>query len=248
MIRNLNSVRSSEEKIPEGWQKVSFEGKWRVVNQIYDSISRRDAEVKNILGYKAKGEVVDGFEDILGEPLGQGYDGYFNTTATVHQLAFALSLSQSPIISRLLSTSKNISSKKIIEILRGKSVLKGLRIIDLGCSVCPMFALAARSLGAQVYTADAEDLLRKNEKYLSGHTTLDLRDKDVPEILANNTDSNMDLVTESIYGTVRGSPPALKVPKLDCILKIADSLLKNGGYLYSREFDPKLESALQKTK
>ena len=244
MIRGLDSMDPWREAIPEGWQRIPFEGKLRMVDQVYDLITKK-AEVSDILGYKKTADVVEGFEDLLHEPLGQGYNGYFNTGGTVFQLAFALSLSQSTTIPDLIK--EKVSSKDAIQVLRQKSVLKGLRITDLGCSPKPTFALAARSLGAEVYTADAQNPSIEDRKYLSGHTVIDLSDERAPEVLAQSTGGNMDLVTENIRGRTHSSPPGLKMPKPKSVLKIADVLLKQEGYLYSALFDRALGSALQKT-
>jgi len=246
MIHGPDFQRPQGEQIPNGWKAISpMDEEFKNFDQIRACISR-EAEIDWVDSKKYKTPVVDGFEDILQKPLGSGFGGFNNTNCAVFQLIFALSRSSHPAISKLLSDSDSITSGDAIKSLRHESVLKGLRVMDLGCSQLPAFALAARSLGADVYTVDAQDIQVKYRDYLSGHTALDLRDTNAAGVLRNNTGGELDLVTESILGAGWDAPRNLKAPEAKTIIEIADALLKQGGYLYSRVFERSRISALKK--
>ena len=247
MTGELDSRRPQGEQIPDGWKPISpLDEEFKDFDQIRARISR-EAEIDWVNSKKYETTVIDGFEDIFHKPLGSGFGGFNNTNFAVYQLIFALSRSSHPAIAKLLSDGGSITSGDAIKMLRHKSVLKGLRVMDLGCSSLPAFALAARSLGANVYTVDAQDIQAKYKDYLSGHTVLDLRDENAAEILRNNTGGGLDLMTEAIIGAGWDAPHNLKSPEAKTIIKIADVLLKQGGYLYSNLFTTSRVSAIKKT-
>src|SRR3989344_2618417 len=61
----------------------------RKADEVHTRISRQ-MEVEQPRYGKAKVEVVDGFEDLIGGPLGEGF--YFNSPGTGYQLSFALAI------------------------------------------------------------------------------------------------------------------------------------------------------------
>ena len=226
MIRGPDSQRSPAEQIPDGWKAISpLDEEFKDLDQIHARISRR-TEIDWDNSTKMKTDVIDGFEDVLREPLGQGFGGFYNTNFAVYQLAFALSRSSHPAINELISNKSPITSSDAIKKLRQEFVLRGLRIIDLGCSQVPAFALAASSLGADVYTVDAQDISKEHKTYLKGHTVLDLNNVSAPKILKNHTGGELDLVTESVIGAGLSAPRGLRAPKATTVMKIADALLK----------------------
>lgn len=180
--------------------------------------------------------VIDGFEDILdGQPLGGGL--FDNHTGSARQLIFALTISPNLEIAKIVDKGNPGNSGALIKQLRDKQVLSDLKIIDLGCG-SGSFAVAAKTLGAEVYTADAVDLYRDRKALLNGHVVINFNDKDAASRLQRETGGNFDLVTENIIGhgwneKVRLIPKEQFVPT---IRRIAETLLKRGGYLYGDEF------------
>src|SRR3989344_658448 len=247
MILHPRFRRSKVEQLPNGWQKISALGKeFKDFDQIQDRISRETEVDFWGDGTKRKTQVIDGFEDVLREPIGQGFGGFYNTNFTVEQLTFALSRASHPAITKLLSENDSITSAEAIKFLRQESVLRGLKIIDIGCSQVPAFAVAAGALGADAYTVDAQDINPEYKRLLKGHIVLDLNAEHAAEILRKETGGELDLVTESVLGAGRNAPRNLKAPNSATVIKIADALLKKGGYLYSATVDRELGSALKK--
>lgn len=233
MIREIGSRRSLKEDIPAHFEKVPLpEG----LPEIRKRIARR-TKVENPSFSSATGvresdrDVVDGFEDVLPtDPLGAGF--WYNSWATTTQLVFALSIFPNPNIQKIINQPHVLTSRDTIAALRQQQVLSGLKFMDLGCGRVPSFALAARALGATVYTADYGMLQGADEASLSSHIIVDFNDPNAPEKLMRATGGKFDLVTEHIVGGTLDSPDHLITPEPETILKISDGLLKKGGYLY----------------
>lgn len=233
MVRELGSFHPLQEDVPAHFEEVRLP---KGFPEIRKRITRH-TEVENPNLSSASGvaeadrAVVDGFEDVLpNEPLGGGY--WNNSWGTESQLVFALSISQNPNIQRIINQPRVLTSRDTITALRQQRVLSGMKIMDLGCGRVPAFALAARTLGATVYTADYAVLHDGDETALSSHTVVDLNAPDALEKLTRATGGGFDLVTEHIIGGTLDSPDHLLTPESEIVLKIGDGLLKKGGYLY----------------
>lgn len=177
---------------------------------------------------------VDGFEDILTEPLGS--ERFESTIGTVLQLAFSLSLSENPAVDEVLND-RSLSSREIVTKLREAKVLSGMRILDLGAGSKASFAIAAHALGAHAYTADATDVSEEAKGRIDGHVIVDLGQKTALETLQLATGGNFDLVLEFMIGRIRQAEVSVFLPKGRDILRLAEGLLKVGGYLYSNILD-----------
>ena len=204
------------------WQKSYFELHRRITKKMPVAIPSFGSDERT-----READVVEGFEDILAEPLGGGL--FFNTDNSIYQLTFALSVSSHPAVQEVLRDT-NLGPKEIIKILRQERVLSGIKLIDLGCGV-PNFARVAHALGAQVYTADDTDLSPETKSELDGHVVIDLNRDNAIAILKRQTGGNFDIVTENIVGTVPRFDDKVQQPEEETILRIGSALLKKGGYL-----------------
>ncbi|MEK7106844.1 MAG: hypothetical protein AAB899_01485 [Patescibacteria group bacterium] len=176
---------------------------------------------------------LEGFDDILPEPLGAGE--YENTFLTILQLAFVLSIS--PVAAQLTQTNLSERPKDVIQKWRDQKVLRGLRIIDLGSGRIPSFAIVAHALGAQSYTVDAEGIDSIAKEKIDGHIVTDLSMKGAVAILKKATGGNFDLVTEHIIGPIPEAKVHMYAPYPNEIIDMAKELLKTGGYLYSDQVE-----------
>ena len=175
------------------------------------------------------GRVVDGFEDILHEPIGVGL--FYNHPTSEHQLSFALSISPHPAIRSFLAD-KKMGPAEIIRTLRENQVLSGFKIIDLGCGRFPYFALAVHALGAKVYTTDIEGLSQEDSAGIERHIVINLNQENALEMLQDSTGSDFDIVSENIIDTTPTTRRNVTKPKSERIVQIGSALLKKGGYLY----------------
>ena|SRR3989344_3506624 len=224
MTNSFEGPRINQDTIPGGFEELPLpENFW----EIHDRITK-PFKPKYPGHGAAEVDVVVGFEDVLAEPLGAGF--LINTSTSTHQLAFALSLSPNPAIQKFLEN-ENLTPEEIIKMLREKQVLSGLRIIDLGCGQ-PNFAQAAHALGAQVYTADIQELDPEAKKGLEGHIVIDLNQKDAIQTLQNETGGNFDLVSENIITPLPFQKRDVTTPTVKRVIAIGNALLKPGGYLY----------------
>jgi len=242
MIREPDSRRSQTEHFPNNFKPVETPESVRAIYQRIRSIVEIDTGIPSELSpnetRKKRYYVVEGFEDVLHTPLGGGPGDWYNMQANIYELTLSLALSQHPAVNDILAW-KGIA-KDAVKHLREHQVLSGLRIIDLGCGKLPSFALAAHTLGASVYTADADDLNRNYKTQLDGHVIVDFNQPDAASIIQRVTGSNFDLVTEHIITPVSSSYAHVEKPKPATIVSIAGNLLKQGGYLY---YTPDIHSA-----
>lgn len=212
----------SSETLPRGLEVLEMPYKfWKICDRMSTEELRPGVDIEIPV------EVVSGFEDVLGELLGNGL--FFNTPGTVHQLGFAISISNHSIVQEVLNN-KDMAPRDVIKTFRANKILSGMKIMDLGCGK-PNFALAAHALGAQMYTSDVNDLKPEYKRSIERHVVIDLNQHDVIEILQDTTGGNFDLVSESIYGGVPGQSRHIKTPQSMRIVTIGNALLKPGGYL-----------------
>lgn len=172
---------------------------------------------------------VGGFEDVVGEPLGVGF--YYNTAGSIDQLALTFSLSPNPAIAEKLADGSRDPAKMISEFREGQ-VLEGMKILDLGCGKSPSFALAAKAMGAEVYTADAQDLAPEVKKQLYGHVIVDFNNPDAAAEIEGATGGQFDIVTENMIDAVPLSGPKVDLPDRDTVERISNPLLKEGGHAF----------------
>lgn len=176
-------------------------------------------------------EIISGFEDLIGkEPIGAGR--FYNTANTIKQLTFAISFDLHPDLTEILTSNKKIDSRTVVRKLRDAQVLKGKKIMDLGAGF-PSFAVAAGALGAEIYTADAQDIDISNySNVIAGHIVVDFNEKNADTKLRRATSGNFDLITENIIGGVPYQSVEVEDVEPATIERIAATLLKRGGYLY----------------
>jgi len=235
MIRGLDLTHSKRDQIKGNFEPVAFDDELMYKFGAIEKRLLKKGEPDFTGGMKTTPKVTEGFEDVLdGKLLGQGL--YDNHSGSARQLVFGLSLSSNPEIARIIDKSNPDTSRDIVQKLRSKRVLSGLKIIDLGCG-SGSFALSAKSLGAEVYTADVDELHKDRKARLDGHVRINFNDKDAGSRLKAETGGEFDLVTENIIGA--GRTRTLLIPRDEfrsTISRIADVLLKRGGYLYGDEF------------
>lgn len=179
---------------------------------------------------------VQGFEDQLPKhPQGQGRrigeEVYYNTMGAIRQLALALCLSQDTRPSPALQEQKGGNSAHLVQALRAEQALAGMKILDLGCGIVPSFALAAKTLGAEVHTADGQPLPAESASKLDSHTITDFTQLGSITDIRTATGGDFDLVTENMVAPVYEAPD-LSFPSASCIRQLGGSLLREGGFLH----------------
>lgn len=231
MIREPDFPRQPEEQFPNTLKAVD-----RPANlyQIRKRLLRNGRPYNIGDDLRTIPKVIEGFEDILGEPLGEGL--YDNHSGGTSQLVFAIAISQSPSTMEIVRDTGLMTPSAIVQRLREAKVLSGMKIIDLG-SGSASFAVAAKALGAKVYTVDAHELMPKRESQLDGHIVINLGSHEAINQIIAETGGEFDLVTENIIGEGRRDVRLIPKDKFKVTIgKIADALLKKGGYLYGDEF------------
>lgn len=174
-----------------------------------------------------------GFEDVVEHGLGTGL--FYNTEMSVSQLIVALSIAPNPGIGEIVRRSDD-GSRGLVRALRERQALAGFKVLDLGCGMVPGLALAAKALGAEVYTADGEQLDEETAGRLDGHAVLDLCAPDAPEIVEETTGGEFDYVTNCVIGNVPGHPNWFR-PGTGIIRGFGERLLRQGGHHYDLD-DP----------
>jgi len=159
-----------------------------------------------------------------------------NSPMCSDQIEFAMLLSGHPLVESFVQgenlTPFNFNPEPLYE----AQILRGMKIMDLGCGHEPTFARCARTLGAEVYTADlisAEDFefdseylnqpQRETEK--SHHIQTDLSATDAVEIINRISGGDFNLTTEA----------HLQTDGCYCGRKVAKGILKKekGIYFYA---------------
>lgn len=184
-------------------------------------------------GLKSKNwtvSVIDGFEDLIGESVGEGV--FYNHSGSTWQLIMALSVSTNPRVIEIVEERRG-NSRAIAERLRQEQVLAGQRLIDLGSGVIPSFALAAKSMGATAFTADLQQPARETVAKLDGHIKVNLNRKSAAEEIMKAAGGDFDLVSENIVGLVPFQDHNAVEPEPETLRAVAIPLLKSGGYYYS---------------
>lgn len=215
--------------VPDGFEIANISGQRRVFNLITSS-GRLDFTDHTV-------DTVEGFEDVIGGVLGSG--NIYNHSTSIYQLAFAIAVVAHPLTAELLQDP--VYKEKpaaAVKRLRDEHVLDGQRIIDLGCGE-PNFGLAAKALGAKVFTADVQDIGPGYASRLDGHIVVDLGEDSAADKLLQATGGGLDIVTENIIGDVYGQ--TVPLPSADSIVTIGKVLLETKGYLY-RPHDRLLQS------
>lgn len=227
MVESFRSQKESKET-PQGFEMAPLpDNFYDLQRRITRKVDRKETESPY---EKGTTRVVEGFEDVLHKPFGAGF--FYNSPTSVYQLAFALSVSKHPVITKILED-ETTEPLEAIKKFREEQVLSGLKIIDIGCG-SPYFAVVAQKLGAEVYTTDVQDIPQQYEENIKKHIQLDLNRVDAEAVLKKETGGKFDIVSENIIGGVpdtRVMPPEQKK-----IISIGRVLLKKGGYLYHDPF------------
>jgi len=180
---------------------------------------------------------------LIGENI--GYSSIENSPLCSMQLKFALAASLNTSVKefsekiRIQKLSKEEVEQQFNDWTKDK-ILKGLKILDLGCGRRPTFARLTRMLGADVYTvdlysADEFNYINKSEidpkiieKEIEKHIQLDLKNPNSIEIIKSRTGGDFDLVTEAHLTTVGFNDGE----------EIGLSLLKRGGIHHDPIINP----------
>jgi hypothetical protein len=141
--------------------------------------------------------------------IGSGTEN--NTVRAINQLSFAMAMTRHPLIIEMTNEFRrnDIVSEDYDERLIEAQILKGYKILDLGCGRIPILARVCRGLGADVWTADVipakelepgilEKKARKDEE--EKHICTDLGDaarEDKAVELLKKTGGEFNLVTEA---------------------------------------------------
>ncbi len=170
---------------------------------------------------------IDGFEKYSGlnERIGFGTT-IINSSMTWHQFVFALAFTRHSLVKKI---AEGNSSEINAETLVKNKIMAGIKILDLGSSIWPVFARCCRAMGADVWTVDKDQrpfdfepgYLSEEQKLIESqkHIVLDLEDKDAVDIIKQKSGGNFNLVTES----------QLEADEFMEGEKIALPLLKKGG-------------------
>lgn len=210
------------EKKTSSLQQVS---KPRLFFQLMDNLNEPSFVYEDSRTDGLRAAIGGGFYDLLEEAFGEGQ--FFNTYGSVIQLAMAISLSEHPAIPPIVAS----GGPEMINNLRRKKVLTGMKILDLGCGKLPSFALTAKALGAQVYTADHRQLDEQIRSQLDGHTMVNFNSPEAAQRLLEETGGNFTFVSENIIDGVPGDPSAIFYPGASSVKNIGEKLLaKNGWY------------------
>lgn len=180
---------------------------------------------KELIGIPSFNENYTGFESLglLGE------NSIYNTHLTTYQISFAMAMSNHELIEKLLVSKIKSPFYFNPEPLKEAQILKGQKILDLGCGLKPSFARTARKLGATVYTVDLqsankfyslENTFTSEELELerTNHLKVDLDNPEITNLILNKTKGDFDLVTDSslvINGCYAGKPISEQVLKKD---------------------------------
>ena len=85
-----------------------------------------------------------------------GTEEVYNSPLSAKQFIFALAMSRHEEVDKFIDqkTDGETNPIAILDDLYEHQVLSGLKVLDLGCGVIPVFARMLRAMGADVYTAD----------------------------------------------------------------------------------------------
>lgn len=215
------------------------------LEKIYDLALRLRGELTEINKEDPKKlkSILRGFKKYTGcnQDFGEGL--FYNTYGSGLQLLFALAMSRDPLIEKVVNDVKfkdlrNFDAAVFIK----RQILRGMKILDIGCGRLPSFARVARQMGADVYTVDrisADDFFEgldmppeQKEQERIKHIKLDIDDQRAVQKILEATNGNFDLATEASLEDDRGWNND-EVQGKD----IGSKLLKKGG-IYLKDFKP----------
>jgi len=176
-----------------------------------------------------------------GEPIGVG-NIYHNSIVTAYELEYALAATLHPLVRQM---AEGVQPFDVSALVNSK-VMRGLRILDLGCGYQPVFARVARCMGADVWTVDRESAMRFHQEKdhfpvdqqkleIERHIRLDLDAPNAGRMLQELTGGEFNLVIEANLNA--GGFREGRV--------IAMPLLRKGGIYKNTTSDP-LEGELKK--
>ncbi|MFA6106203.1 MAG: hypothetical protein WC745_00860 [Patescibacteria group bacterium] len=232
------------ENRPSGIEKIT-EKDIREMLKLSDSLFVEILEPNKMTGRPYFSSLTGLGEDSIGEGMED------NTKGALRQLAFAMAMTKHPLIEEIRSCrykkKKRGADVDYEKMLVDEQILKGYKIIDLGCGKKPVMARVCRGLGADAWTADmisADDFSIKNpdsqrrEEEIKKHIQVNLGDeknslRKTINLLLNRTGGGVDLVTEAFLSirtigrNYRSSAGSL----------IAHALLKDYGIHYNPTFE-----------
>jgi hypothetical protein len=171
------------------------------------------------------------FTDIL-PPNGLGTEFFYNTPASVSQLVVALAVAPNNEIQELTGRGTgNDSLTEIASAMQERKVLAGFKLLDLGCGMLPGFAIAAKSLGAEVHTLDGEELPKQYAERVDSHTVTNLCSPEAIASVRANSGDEFDYISDCIIGAVPGHPD-WKLPAEQDLRRFGQQLLRKGGFQY----------------
>ncbi len=209
----------------------------------WDLMLRRDAIGRRICESSCG---IYGLEKYTGIINQLGCSTCENTTLAAEQFNFTLAMSSHPSIDQLIMDESITPGTFDPEPLMEEGVLKGMKILDLGCGHLPTFARCVRHFGAEVYTLDmipASDLeavtyfQECRELEMRNHIRLNLERRDATEKISEISGGEFDLTTEahlSTDGFSKGREIALPLLKQGGIHYIAG---RTGVEVYVKEGD-----------
>ena len=181
-------------------------------------------------------DIIKSFQSYTGRvnaPLGDGFQ--YNTSLASYQLVMSLAISRHSSIDEILADSsispENFDAAKLVD----QKVLRGLKIIDLGCGRSPTYANCVYHLGGNIFTADynaPNQIAFVTKEMEDKHIQIDLDSQEAVKTLLKRTDGNFDFVTAATVLTTTKDPRALKAPSDARLEDIALVLLKVNGLYY----------------
>ena len=233
----------------EGDYKKQGDAKETALREIAAEKIRKLLELRNKLSYKL-GNIIPKFKYEYSGEQALGIGTEMNSPFTVHQLVMALAIhADNPHIKKILEDDSITPITFDPRPLAEHQVLKGGKILDLGCSYPPSFARTARCLGAEVYTLDVIPYEKMEEKYgaptrlfktlqeqadfeAKYHLQLDLRKPQAMQKIIESSGGNFDLVTSShLESGARFQGQEIYPP--GNIKDLVMPLLKPGGIYYN---------------
>jgi len=229
------------ENRPSGIEKIT-EKDIREILELSDSLFIEIYEPNKITGRPYFRSLTGLGENNIGEGMED------NTYSALRQLTFAMAMTRHPLLHEIRNNNKKKREGADYEkMMVDDEILKGYKIIDLGCGIMPVVARVCRGLGADAWTADiisANDFSIKNpdsqrrEEEIEKHIQVNLGDeknslRKTINTLLNRTGGGFDLVTEAFL-TER------TIGRNQCSSAgsfIAHALLKDYGIHYNPTFE-----------
>ena len=174
------------------------------------------------------------------ESIGEG-NIIYNSHMTLGQFCYALAMTRHPLIKEVSSSEHDLVQFRA-KGLEENQVMKGIKILDLGCGPWPVFARCCRALGADVWTVDKipptdlyskEELFTKKQKdhEIERHIQVDLSGGLAPRLIKERSAGDFHLVTAV----------QLKGGSFFEGRNVGWVLLKKGGVYYEVGSDPELK-------